>query len=465
MIDERIASLLQEVGIKAPEIEATIEGNDPILPTPFHIGEASATALGACGVAAATLWQERTGQGQTVHVNTARATASLLSAFLVQLDGQPLTRRDRRVGNPLVDFHRCRDGRWIHLHGALQHLAAGTLKVLNCGPDPRQVSAAVARWDAEELENALADAGMCGVMVRSSDEWQATPQGQALKTLGRIQIDKLGDSPPEAVGDLRRPLGGVRVLDLTRILAGPTIGRILAEHGADVMLVNSPHLQNSMPFVMDTGHGKRSVYLDLTNQAQAQKLHKLAEGADVFVQGYRAGTLAKRGFGATELATARPGIIYVTVNCYGAVGPWQNRPGWEQLAESVSGIAQRQGDASRPALVPAAVCDYVTGQLGALGVMAALYRRAHEGGNYHVQVSLCQTANWIISLGVDLDRSQAQSLHSATLAPWMETVETNFGRLTYLAPVVQLSATPGRYPRPVVPLGYDAPAWPVDEES
>jgi crotonobetainyl-CoA:carnitine CoA-transferase CaiB-like acyl-CoA transferase len=158
-------------------------------------------------------------------------------------------------------------------------------------------------------------------------------------------------------------------------------------------------------------------------------------------------------------------MIYVTANCYGAIGPWQDRPGWEQLAESVSGIAQRQGDASRPALVPAAVCDYVTGQLGALAVMAALYRRIHEGGSYHVQISLCQTANWIVSLGADLNRDQAQQLPAATLAPWMETIETNFGRLTYLAPVAQLSATPGYYSRPVVPLGYDRPDWPEREKN
>ena len=460
MQDQRIASLLQEVGLHAPDIEATIAGDDPILPTPFHIGGAAATALGACGVAAAALWRERTGENQTVYIDTARATATLISAFLLQLDGQPVLPPDYRSrGNPLVTFYRCRDGRWIHLHGALQHLAAGTLKVLNCGPDREQISAAVSRWDSIALEDALADAGMCGAVVRSTQEWLATQQGQALSTFGRIKIDKIGESAPASVGDRRRPLGGVRVLDLTRILAGPTIGRILAEHGAHVMLVNSPHLQNSMPFVIDTGHGKRSVYLDLANAAQAQRLRELEATADVFVQGYRTGTLAKRGFDPQELVTARPGMIYVTINCYGNVGPWQHRPGWEQLAQTVSGLAHVQGTAECPQLLPAAANDYITGQLGALGVMAALYRRMCEGGSYHVQISLCQTANWLVSLGADCDRDLAQGLDTSTVAPWMDTADTRFGQLTYLAPVAQLSATPGHYFRPVVPLGYDLPSW------
>ena len=330
MDDDRIAVFLQEVGIQAPGIEATIEGSDPILPTPFHIGEAAATALGAYGAAIAALWQERSGQSQSVRVNVARAAASLISAYLLRLDGQPLLAQDRRRrSNPLVDFHRCRDGRWLHLHGALQHLAAGTLGVLNCGPTPEQVQAAVSRWNSDELEEALAEAGMCGALVRSTEEWLATAQGQALSAFGKIHIEKIGASDPEPAGDQKRPLGGVRVLDLTRILAGPTIGRLLAEQGADVLLVNSPHLQNSMSFVMDTGPGKLSCYLDLSNEAQARKLSDLASTADVFVQGYRAGTLAARGFGFEELAAARPGIVVVTVNCYGNTGPWQNRPGWE----------------------------------------------------------------------------------------------------------------------------------------
>jgi crotonobetainyl-CoA:carnitine CoA-transferase CaiB-like acyl-CoA transferase len=464
-MDKRIAALLQEVGIQASEIDATIEGNDPIFATPFPIGEAAAIALGACGVATAVLWQERSGQRQTVQTTVARAAASLISTFLLQLEGQPLIQLGQVVrGNPLVNFYRCRDGRWIYLHGALQHLAAGTLKVLNCGAASEQISQAVKQWDAATLEDALAAEGMCGAMLRSSEEWQATLQGQALSTFGRIKIDKIGDSAPEPAGDRRRPLGGVRVLDLTRILAGPTIGRLLAEQGADVMLVNSPTLQNVPAFVVDTGQGKRSVYLNLDSAMQAEKLRKLASESDVFVQGYRTGTLAKRGFDSQSLMDVRPGIIYVTANCYGNIGPWQQRPGWEQLAETVSGLAYVQGTAERPALVPAAVCDYITGQLGALGVMAALYRRAHEGGSYHVQVSLCQTADWLISMGANCDRNRAQNLAAATLAPWLDTVETNFGELTYLSPVAQLSATPGYYSRPVVPLGYDMPIWPERSE-
>jgi crotonobetainyl-CoA:carnitine CoA-transferase CaiB-like acyl-CoA transferase len=187
---------------------------------------------------------------------------------------------------------------------------------------------------------------------------------------------------------------GLRVLDLSRLLAGPTNSRTLAEHGAEVLLVNSPRLENIPLFVMDTSHGKRSVCLELDVARRRGALRDLAAGADVFTQGYRGGSLARRGFGPEELAERRPGIVVVTINCYGDAGPWRLRPGWEQMAQTTSAAwpSARAGRAPRAA--PAAACDYTTGYLAALGTMAALWRRAHEGGSYHVRASLCQTARW-----------------------------------------------------------------------
>lgn len=150
---------------------------------------------------------------------------------------------------------------------------------------------------------------------------------------------------------------------------------------------------------MDTSHGKRSAWLDLDDAGAAATLRALVRGADVFSQGYRSGALAGRGFAPEDVAALRPGIVYVSINCYGHEGPWATRPGWEQLAQTVTGIAVTQGSPDAPVLIPAALCDYTTGYLAAWGVMAALARRAVEGGSWHIRASLCQTAMWVERAG------------------------------------------------------------------
>lgn len=461
MADERVAALLAEVGLPpAAADRIRIEGHDPVLPTRFPIGEAAAVAIAACGSAVATMWEDRTGEDQSVSVDVRRAAASLLGFAFQRLDGGS-TRRPAE-GHPLVALYEGSDGRWIHLHGAFPKLAAGTRAVLGDGlDDAPSVAAAVAKWDAGALEDALAEAGTCGAMVRTIQEWRDHPQAEAIAPLGRVDVVKVGDSEPVAVGDVKaqRPLGGVRVLDLTRVLAGPTHGRVLAEHGADVLLVNGPGLPNVEPFVLDTSHGKRSTFLDLDQHEDEQRLRKLAGEADVFCQGYRGGALERRGFGADELIAARPGLIHVTINCYGDVGPWRERPGWEQLAQSVTGIAAAHGEATgRPALLPAAACDYTTGYLAALGTLAALRRRAQEGGSYQVRVSLAGTGRWITDLGRSCDPGAATG--PGDVEPWlMDSVRADRTTLRHLAPVVQLSSTRARWDRPSPPLGADPAEW------
>jgi crotonobetainyl-CoA:carnitine CoA-transferase CaiB-like acyl-CoA transferase len=461
MADDRVAALLAEVGLPPTASDrARIEGHDPVLPTAFPIGEAAAVALAACGAAVASLWEDRTGEDQSVTVDVRRAAASLIGFAFQRLDGGP-TRRPAE-GHPLVALYEGRDGRWIHLHGAFPRLAERTQAVLGGGlDDGASVAAAVKKWDACVLEDALAEAGTCGAMVRTVDEWRAHPQAEAIAPLGRVDVVKVGESDPIPVGDVdgRRPLGGVRVLDLTRVLAGPTHGRVLAEHGADVLLVNSPALPNVEPFVLDTSHGKRSTLLDLDRHADEQRLRELVGEADVFCQGYRGGALERRGFGADELIAARPGLVHVTINCYGDVGPWRERPGWEQLAQSVTGIAAAHGGGpSSPALLPAAACDYTTGYLAALGTLAALRRRSQEGGSYQVRVSLAGTGRWLTDLEAVPDAGAATG--PGDVEPWMtESVRTDGTTLRHLAPVVQLSATPARRDRPSPPLGADLAEW------
>jgi crotonobetainyl-CoA:carnitine CoA-transferase CaiB-like acyl-CoA transferase len=259
------------------------------------------------------------------------------------------------------------------------------------------------------------------------------------------------------------PLSGIRVLDLTRVLAGPTCARTLAQYGADAMLISSPKLPSVPFFVTDTGHGKLAAFVDLTTENGREKLRVLLREADVFSQGYRQGAMARLGFGPMALVSMRPGIIVTEINCYGHEGPWRTRPGWEQLGQTVSGVAVLHGGMEGPKLLPGAVTDYTTGYLAAFGTLLALYRRARFGGSYLVRVSLTQTAMWLRSLGLGpesrLDEAKLNSIEE--IASYSLASETGFGPMKYLRPAVRMSETQPRWSRPVVPLGTHEPVWPA----
>ncbi len=433
----------------------TIDGGDPVLGARFAIGEAAAVALGACGAAAADLWHRRTGVAQEARASVRAAAASLLGFAHVRVAGHAIARINE--SNPSVALYECGDGRWIHLHGGFPNLRRGTLGVLGCDDDAASIAAAVRSWNAAELEDALADRGLCGAIARTAEEWAAHPQGEALAELPAVEVIKVGEHPPQPLTSDRRPLAGVRVLDLTRVLAGPACGRALAEHGADVLRIASPNLPAIELFDIETGHGKRSAYVDLDDRDGPARLRSLLESADVFVDGFRHGALARRGFGAEEVVAMRPGIVHVAINCYGHVGPWRGRPGWEQLAQSATGMAAAQGAPGPPRLVPAAACDYTTGYLAAYGTMIALARRAREGGSWLVRASLCQTAMWIGRLGAEYDPAAATGV--GDLSDLLMTTATPFGDVTHLRPATQLAVTPPRWELPTVPLGTHEAVW------
>ena len=452
-----LSELLAAVGLAAPPPgEVTISGRDPIWAAKYPVGEAAAVVLAATGVAVNDLWQQQTGRRQQINADVRRAAASLRAHYFPRLDGRE-TPRPEPPELAYSNLFRCRDGRWIQLHGGFPHLGEGTSKVIGSEHTPESIAAAVARWDAQPLEDALAEARMCGVMARSGAEWRATPQGQALLPLPPVSVQKIGEGEPQPLPPGPRPLAGVKVLDLTRVLAGPVSARTLAEHGADVLHITSSRLPSVPPYVLATNPGKRSAYLDLDAPDDADQLFSLVADADVFVQGYRAGALERRGFGVEELARRHPGLIYVSVNCYGPVGPWRERPGWEQLAQTATGLAIGQGSPERPVHMPAQACDYTTGYLTALGVLIALGRRACEGGSYHVQASLCQTGMWLERLGQRCDPSAAVGLGDPSDLYIHQ--DTEMGRLSQFAPALDLSETPARWERPAAPLGSHPATW------
>jgi crotonobetainyl-CoA:carnitine CoA-transferase CaiB-like acyl-CoA transferase len=264
-------------------------------------------------------------------------------------------------------------------------------------------------------------------------------------------------------------LSGIRVLDLTRVLAGPTCARTLAEHGADVLKITAPHLPNIGYQEFDTGHGKLSAHLDLREPKDLATLRGLARETDVFSQGYRPGTLGGRGLSPEELSKLRPGLVYVSLCAFSHVGPWASRRGFDTVVQNVSGITARQGELfpgtePGPQFYPVSAIDYLTGYLMAFGAMAALARRAREGGSWLVRISLAQTGRWLVGRG-EVPEAQlkdvAKEFTSEELARWSTESVTPVGRLRHLKPVVQMSETPPHWARPSVPLGYNEPAWPA----
>src|SRR5262249_11825578 len=226
------------------------------------------------------------------------------------------------------------------------------------------------------------------------EEWDSFEQGRVLAGRPVVEITRIGDSEPEYFRDGDMPLADIRVLDLTRVLAGPSCARTLAHYGAEAMVISSPNLPSVPYFVTDTGHGKLAAFVDLATQKGRERLEGLVRQADVFSQGYGQGASARLGFGPTALVHMRPGIVVTEINCYGHEGPWRPRPGWEQLGQTVSGMAVIHGGAEAPKLQPGAVTDYTTGYLAAFGTMIALLRRAKYGGARRFLVCLPPARGW-----------------------------------------------------------------------
>ena len=459
----------------AGEIHAPVAilDGEPALKTRFHAEAAAAAALAAGGAMAARLWELRGGARQDVSVDLREAAAGLTS-FVHQRFADPTRKLIPGPGSPGGDartpasgFFATRDGRWVYLHPSFPKSAEVLHRIVDAPADREAAAAAVLRWDAQALEDAIAEAGVCGAKVRTPEEWDASEQGRVLAARPVVEVVRIGESAPEPLSVADRPLSGVRVLDLTRVLAGPTCARTLAQYGAEVLYVASPNLPSVEGFVTDTNHGTLSAFLNLSEADGRARLAELVRTGDVFSQSYRGGALERLGFGPLDLARLRPGIICTEINCYGHEGPWRNRPGWEQLAQTVTGLAHVHGgyafDGERgPQLQPGAVTDYTTGFLAAFGTMIALDRRARFGGSYLVRVSLAQTGAWVRGLGLappeKLDA--VRPLDEAEIDGWRIERETGFGGMRFLRPPVRLSETPTGWTRPVVPLGTHTAAWP-----
>src|SRR5438552_3798842 len=355
---EALAALWRHAGQPEAALDAvTLTGAEPALPSSFPVGTAAQASIAASALAAAELWRLRTDKSQRVALDMRHAAVECRSERYLRVAGKPLP----DLWDKIAGTYRCGDGRWVRLHTNFAHHRDGVLKLLGCGYDRDAVKRALRDWRAEALETTAAEAGLVVTAMRSFAEWDAHPQGRAAASLPVFSIERLGDAAAETLTAGARPLSGVRVLDLTRIIAGPVAGRTLAAHGADVLLITAPHLPAIQTLVVDTGRGKRSAQLDLRQDADRAQLTRLVRDADVFVEAYRPGSLKDRGFGPAELSAMRPGIIAASLSAYGEAGPWSGRRGFDSLVQTASGFnaaeAQAAGDET-PRPLPAQALDH-----------------------------------------------------------------------------------------------------------
>ena len=447
--------------------EVSITGSDPVLNTHFRLAATASAAIAGIGVAVNDLWELKTGRRQSIAIDAVAATAALKSKNYFQAKNtngtfENVTDASHEANRGLTGIFQTKDGRWLLPHFGLDHLRRRMLGLLQADANTDSIAKAVAKWDALELENAIDEARVCGGMIRTNEEWLQEPHGKILAAKPVVEIIKIGDSEPEPMPTGDRPLSGIRALDLTRILAGPITGRTLAEHGADVLMVSAPHLPQVWSYVADTSHGKRSCYLYLRDESEKQTLLDLVKTADVFSQGYRPDKINQMGLGPEALAEIRPGLVYVSINCYGADGPFSHRAGWEQIAQIMTGIAAEGVQSStgyKPKTLPAAANDYITGYLGAYGTLLALARRAREGGSYHVRVSLCQTGMMIYDQGKVSALPENLNLGISDVDSLCIESDSHLGRIKHLAPVLSLSETRPYWALATPKMGSNDPRW------
>ncbi|KAM0721132.1 hypothetical protein Q7P37_003418 [Cladosporium fusiforme] len=415
----------------------------------------------------------------TVTVPLQNAIAEFKSAELLTLDGANIT----SPHPPLGGLHKTSDG-YIRIHDGFLVHREKIKALLGCpGPDDRAaIAEKVSHWAAIDLENAAIEAGLAAAALRSYEQWDCLPQARAISAFP-ITIRKIADGPPGVLPSLAQGSGdkclrGLRVVEMTRVIAGPVAGRTLAAHGADVLWVTSPNLEDQPSLDRDMARGKRTLRLDIANsRADRQELENLLAGTDVFLQSYRPGSLARKGLSAEELVTkSSSSIIIASLSAYGPTGPWSQRRGFDSLVQTCSGMntseawhhsssssssEEEEKQAARP--LPCQALDHASGYFLATGIAAAAYKQATSGGSYEVSVSLAGTMKFLRSLG-QYDGTSGFACAGVrgqedVDAERLEERESGFGRIRALKHAAEIEGVDVGWDVMPKPLGSDRAEW------
>ncbi len=433
-----------------PAPDLAIEGPSGAQASGYRVADMAASSVGAATAAA---WSHGLIRGLEPGPPPTFATDHALAAWRapVTIDGRSIP-----TWAELSGLYETADKRFVQLHCNFPHHAAGVAERLGVPEERARVAEAIADWNAFDLEEVLRLDGMICAAYRSLDEWSAHPHAEACAGLPLIDIERLGEGEPRRPGRPTvpdRPMQGVKVLDCSRVLAGPVCGRTMAAHGADVLRVGAAHLPSVEMGVVATGFGKRNANIDLDTAEGRATFGRLLETADVFVDAYRPGALADRGFSAEEAVRLNPGIVVIEICAFDWVGPWAARRGFDSIIQSTTGIALGQSElvgSDKPVHLPVQALDFATGYLAAFAGTRLLSEQHRVGGSWRARLSLLRTRNWMVGAGgphpfdpdltIDVD-------------PFLHTVDSPFGSVTAVRPVV------GRWELPPSPLGTSEPRW------
>lgn len=446
--------LLPQTGFTdAPRDRVRILDDGLALATRFPITACAVAALAAVGLAAARLTELRGGTARDIEISTRRAGLAMANSTYLQRDGANAKFRD-----PFTGFYAAAGGRHIFLHGNFPHLRAGLLQMLGAD-DAAALPAIVARMDPFEIEARAIEANLCAAAVRTRAEWQATPQAKALTGRPVIEMTQTEGPAADLPAHADKALQGIRVLDFTRVIAGPMAGRTLAEWGGDVLRISGPGLPSIPSLVIDTGFGKRAAELDLKTSDGLARARQLAAAGDVVIDGYRPGALPGRGMGAIELHSLHPNLVHVDLCAFGQSGPWAARRGYDSLVQATMGMNLGQTDET-PRALPCQPLDYLTGYLAAYAAMLGLIRRAEGFSGSRAALSLAGIAHWMWQvhdqLGPESDVPAANPT-AHEIVDLLESHNTAFGPITAMRP--PLAPVGWRWDRLPVPLGTDKPDW------
>jgi len=438
-----LTSIQAALGLPHTSIPFTSSG---ALPSAFAVTDLACASIAAAGQAVSELLQQHTGRLPPLEVD--RRLASFWFATSVRPVGWSVP----PMWDPVAGDYATRDG-WIRLHTNAPHHRAAAERVLGACADRAAMASQVAQWAKSDLEQAVVDAGGCAAEMRTWAQWQTHPQGLAVNAEPLIQFSASNSQAAKPwQGSVAQPLAGIKVLDLTRVLAGPIASRFLAGLGADVLRIDPP-TWNEPGVVPEVTLGKRCARLDLHDASDRAVFDSLLKDADILLHGYRADALERLGYGVAERQRLAPGLIDVCLNAYGWSGPWQNRRGFDSLVQMSSGIAEagmRWKNADKPTPLPVQALDHATGYLMAAAAITLLGR----GGS--ARLSLSRTAKLLIENGPGTDEAlRAEDENDQGLL----VEQTPWGPAHRLHVPLKITGTPLQWALPATELGSHLAKW------
>lgn len=469
-LNAELQGLLAQIGETPSDTggEVTFYGLDPIIPSRVSFGAMAALSLAAKSAIIASIWRDRTGETQDIHVD-ARKALRRFSPFIDRkwelVNGYP---GQGDIANSFDSFpflHPTADGGWAMASAWYPGMRQKTLQFLNAVDSPDAIARAMSQWNRLELEQAAEEAGVPITITRTLREFMAHDAFRNIAGQPLISIEKIAESDPVPfTPNPTTPLDGVKALGLAHVIAGPSIGRALALHGADVLNLFRPDDVELEKFHFTSHVGTRSSRLDYKTADGRAHFNELLSKADIFLSNRREGYLARYGMSAEALCSAHPGLIHTTVSFMAPTGLWSHRVGFDINAGAGLGLYHLEGTDEKPEVTPiVVVADYAAGWLAAAGTLAALRRRAKEGGSYKVNVSLARTTLWLMELGI-FEADYAKKMAGSSdphlyLEPEQFSAQTPMGLYVGVKEMVEMSKTPGEYRFPLNPIGSGPMKW------